>query len=175
MWQHLPQYQTTLPIRLRRCPSIPTCLVRLAGYAGRCGGDAADGAVAETHDCDARKPLIILAESRVAITLPCFTLHRRSGINIKAMPFGHYRVWRGDIRQRRRVVRALYHHAFGRQQACRLQQSIGIKIRPHQRLKDTHLFFSPTRFSAYAGTSDRDRPPAGAGNIGQRRQAGSVN
>ncbi len=40
---------------------------------GRCSSDAVDGAVAETHDCDAGKPLIILAESRVALSLPCFT------------------------------------------------------------------------------------------------------
>ena len=43
------------------------------GNTGRCSSDAVDGAVAETHDCDAGKPLIILAESRVALSLPWFT------------------------------------------------------------------------------------------------------
>jgi hypothetical protein len=64
-------------------------------------------------------------EGRDASCLP-LRLNRRSGIDIKPVAFGHHRVRRRDIRQRRRVVRALNHHPFGRQLTRRRQQTIGV-------------------------------------------------
>lgn len=50
MWRPLPRCRKTSPTRCRPCRSTPMCSVKLAGDAGRHGGNGADGAVAEPDD-----------------------------------------------------------------------------------------------------------------------------
>lgn len=99
MWQHLPQSPDNITDPLETLPVYTNVFGKIGLVTlGVAVVMLLMVLVAETHDCDAGKPLIILAESRVALSLPCFTLHGRTCIDIKAMPFSHNRVWRGDIR-----------------------------------------------------------------------------